>query len=218
MKWSANGSRSPARSRTRRSLDRRLRALPHVRYLEAPAGPPTRAVARRNGHRAGRRDGRHLRALVLYLAGWNNSISKSFIWHFVKQRNGPQISEVFPNAAIPGGEFQIRGKGLAGAGPSSRQVRRTPRARRHRLRFLRDRARARGAPAGEHARSATSAAPGPATSASWSPTACIPSPIRWSTATAISTRPSADRPARKLPCRFIRSTRIITRQALWSPI
>src|SRR5579863_5415258 len=27
----------------------------------------------------------------------------------------PQILEVFPPAAIPGGEFQIRGKGLAGA-------------------------------------------------------------------------------------------------------
>src|SRR5215469_2235621 len=27
----------------------------------------------------------------------------------------PQILEVFPPAAIPGGEFQIRGKGLAGS-------------------------------------------------------------------------------------------------------
>jgi hypothetical protein len=34
---------------------------------------------------------------------------------FRKSPNGPQISEVSPTAAIPGGEFQIRGKGLAGA-------------------------------------------------------------------------------------------------------
>jgi len=34
---------------------------------------------------------------------------------FRKSPNGPQISEVSPSAAIPGGEFQIRGKGLAGA-------------------------------------------------------------------------------------------------------
>jgi sugar lactone lactonase YvrE len=33
---------------------------------------------------------------------------------FRKSPNGPQISEVSPSAAIPGGEFQIRGKGLAG--------------------------------------------------------------------------------------------------------
>ena len=33
---------------------------------------------------------------------------------FRKSLNGPQISEVSPAAAIPGGEFQIRGKGLAG--------------------------------------------------------------------------------------------------------
>jgi sugar lactone lactonase YvrE len=34
----------------------------------------------------------------------------------------PQISEVFPVAAIPGGEFQIRGKGLAGKEPGSERV------------------------------------------------------------------------------------------------
>ena len=34
---------------------------------------------------------------------------------FRKSSNGPQISEVSPAAAIPGGEFVIRGKGLAGA-------------------------------------------------------------------------------------------------------
>jgi sugar lactone lactonase YvrE len=34
---------------------------------------------------------------------------------FRKSPNGPQISDVTPSAAIPGGEFQIRGKGLAGA-------------------------------------------------------------------------------------------------------
>ena len=34
---------------------------------------------------------------------------------FRKSSNGPQISDVSPAAAIPGGEFQIRGKGLAGA-------------------------------------------------------------------------------------------------------
>ncbi len=34
-----------------------------------------------------------------------------------KETNGrPQISQVTPPAAIPGGEFQIRGKGMAGAG------------------------------------------------------------------------------------------------------
>src|ERR1700677_2019709 len=33
---------------------------------------------------------------------------------FRNPTNGPQISEVWPAAAIPGGEFQIRGKGLAG--------------------------------------------------------------------------------------------------------
>ncbi len=34
---------------------------------------------------------------------------------FRKTSDRPQISEIFPAAAIPGGEFQIRGKGLAGA-------------------------------------------------------------------------------------------------------
>ncbi|HEY4362692.1 MAG TPA: gluconolaconase [Bryobacteraceae bacterium] len=34
----------------------------------------------------------------------------------------PQISEVFPVAAIPGGEFQIRGKGLAGKDPGTERV------------------------------------------------------------------------------------------------
>src|SRR5580698_1020982 len=33
---------------------------------------------------------------------------------FRKSSNGPQISDVSPAAAIPGGEFVIRGKGLAG--------------------------------------------------------------------------------------------------------
>ncbi|HVP00915.1 MAG TPA: IPT/TIG domain-containing protein [Bryobacteraceae bacterium] len=33
---------------------------------------------------------------------------------FRKSSDRPQISEIFPAAAIPGGEFQIRGKGLAG--------------------------------------------------------------------------------------------------------
>ena len=33
---------------------------------------------------------------------------------FRKSPNGPQITDVSPAAAIPGGEFQIRGKGLAG--------------------------------------------------------------------------------------------------------
>ncbi len=54
----------------------------------------------------------------------------------------PQISQVTPPAAIPGGELQIRGKGFAQDGTPQRHHRRSRRAGRHRLRFLRDRARA----------------------------------------------------------------------------
>ena len=59
--------------------------------------------------------------------------------HMALRKNSesrPQISEVSPAAAIPGGEFQIRGKGLAGAGAAHGALRRGRRARRHRLGFL----------------------------------------------------------------------------------
>src|SRR6202050_1763198 len=46
---------------------------------------------------------------------WDGTIQLvSFSMAFRKTTNGPQISDVSPAAAIPGGEFQIRGKGLAG--------------------------------------------------------------------------------------------------------
>ena len=112
-----------------------------VRYLEARLRSGNwRRSAGRLGYRGRRRDGGRLRRTCLIRSRMVQSLLNMAL------RKAPtaktQIAQVTPAAAIAGGEFQIRGKGFARGGPAPRHHRRCGGADRHRLGFLRDRARA----------------------------------------------------------------------------
>ena len=71
-------------------------------------------------------------AVVLYLAGYFQSLL-----NMAKRQTSetaPEILEVTPQAAIPGGEFLIRGRSLTSDTPSLRAHRRDERADHRRLR------------------------------------------------------------------------------------
>src|SRR5437764_15473074 len=91
-------------------LARSIGSIPYPGYLEAVSGAPTGSASFGNGHCRRRHDGRRVwRACVI-----RNRVFQSLLnMASTKDSNGrPQISKVTPAAAIPGGEFQIRGKGL----------------------------------------------------------------------------------------------------------
>src|SRR5712692_5339329 len=91
-----------------------VRAVPRVRYFQASAGPPVRGTARRNRHRGGRpRGGRVRGACVIRRRMVQSVLGPALSMAFRKSPGShPQIENVTPAAAIPGGEFRIRGKGL----------------------------------------------------------------------------------------------------------
>src|ERR1700722_14322909 len=90
-----------------------VRDGPHFRHLEARAGAATRTSAWRIRHRRRRHDGGSLRRAGSAPGRPVPSILDTAMAFRKTNDSRPQISEVSPYAAIPGGEFQIRGKGLA---------------------------------------------------------------------------------------------------------
>jgi hypothetical protein len=90
-------------------LPGRLRPLPALRYLEAPARAPVGIAARRTRHQRGRRDGGRVCGACVIPGRMFQSVLNA---PSETPDPKPQISRVTPPAAIAGGELQIRGKGL----------------------------------------------------------------------------------------------------------
>src|SRR5208283_1154052 len=100
-------------------LGSRPGSLSRLRYLEAMAGAQAGTFARRYGHLGRRHHGRIIRSACVIRGRVFQSLVNMAARKDVNGR--PQIAQVTPRAAIAGGEFQIRGKGLA-AGPDRPRV------------------------------------------------------------------------------------------------
>ena len=179
-----------------------------VRHLEAAAGAATGASAGRSRHCARRRDGRNLRRACVVLRRMVQSLLAAPFMALRKNLRIPTAdSRSFPGGGHPRRRVPNPRQGSGRRGTAHGALRRAGGAARDRLGFLVIVRVPEGVSRGElMLGEGRTTRPGPATSASRSPTGLHPVANPAVDAGATSTRPSADRPGRRRRFRFTRST------------